>query len=502
MKHRLNFNQGLDRSKIGFLSLLVLLLSAAGSYQKPEPTPQGSIQPTNLEPLWDTEKICHNPHKGWYLHYFDNSLDVYGPQLAPDDFLEDFPGLNDIYLRLAWSYLEPEEGNYNWTVIDTVISRWVAKGHTISFRISCKETNNEQAYATPKWVRDAGAKGKMIYHEPYNSTVWEPDYGDPIFLEKLDQFHAAFALRYDGEPWVEYIDIGSYGDWGEGHTSKGSKKDWPFEVLKQHIDIHTKHYTKTPLLISDDIIGSRLAEDGSKEQLKAYIKKSGISWRDDSACLRGWDRYGFSTLRNPELFEDFWPLYPINLEMGHYGHHVKKYGTWKNGKPFERAIEESHATYIGFHGDAREWLKDNPEATRRLVNKVGYWYFPKRLDLRDTLTSGIGHKMRLIWLNKGVAPAYYQYALSVRFVHDRTGESFTLPLSASDNKRWMPGRLAEENYTLEIPKERATGLYQIEVRMMEPVHEKNAKDRPIALGLSDNIKTGDHFYRIAQAYIQ
>ena len=489
--------------KAKLLGLLILFMAGSGVFcQTRDKLLSGSVQPVNLEPLWDTEKICHNPHKGWYLHYFDNSLNVYGPNLASDDYLEDFPGLNDVYLRLAWSYLEPEEGKFNWTVIDTVINKWIARGYTISFRISCKETNTEQAYATPKWVQDAGAKGKMIYYERYNSTTWEPDYGDPVFLEKLDNFHMAFAKRYDGQPWVEYIDIGSYGDWGEGHTSKGSKKDWPFEVLKQHIDIHTRHYTKTPLLISDDIIGSRLTEDGSKEKLKAYIHEKGISWRDDSACLRGWERYGYSTLRNPELFEDFWPLYPINLEMGHYGAHVKKYGTWKDGKPFERAIEESHATYIGFHGDAREWLADNPEATRKLVNKVGYWYFPKRLDIRDTLTSGTVHKVRMIWLNKGVAPAYYHYRLSIRFVHTETQDQFMIPLTESNNRQWMPDRLSEERYRARIPEGMAAGSYRIEIRLMEPVHDKNHREHPIELGLENSIKTKDHYYNIGHTYIQ
>src|SRR6185295_5388565 len=104
---------------------------------------------------------------------------------------------NDIYLRLAWRYLEPEEGVYNWLLIDTIINRWIAWGHTISFRITCKET--ELDYATPEWVRKAGAKGKIIERADLSVKAWAPDYGDPIFLEKLENFHKAFAARYDGK---------------------------------------------------------------------------------------------------------------------------------------------------------------------------------------------------------------------------------------------------------------------------------------------------------------
>ena len=137
----------------------------------------------NLERYWDSARVCNNPHKGWCIHYYDNGITNYGNRMDPHDSLPDFPGLNDIYLRLAWSYLEPEEGKYNWLLIDSIINRWVNWGHTISFRITCKET--EIVYATPEWVRKAGAKGKFIQHPELNIQAWAPDYGDPVFLQKL-----------------------------------------------------------------------------------------------------------------------------------------------------------------------------------------------------------------------------------------------------------------------------------------------------------------------------
>ncbi|HZH64100.1 MAG TPA: hypothetical protein VEY10_04345 [Flavisolibacter sp.] len=54
----------------------------------------------DLTPLWDTVTVLKNPHEGWYIHYYDNSIKKYGSSLSPDDLLEDFPGLH-VYLRLA-----------------------------------------------------------------------------------------------------------------------------------------------------------------------------------------------------------------------------------------------------------------------------------------------------------------------------------------------------------------------------------------------------------------
>ena len=83
----------------------------------------------------DENKICDNPHKGWYVHFYDNGLFNYGGKLKEDDFLEDFPFMDHIYLRLAWAYLEPEEGKFNWDLIDRVIKRFEGK-YRFAFRIT------------------------------------------------------------------------------------------------------------------------------------------------------------------------------------------------------------------------------------------------------------------------------------------------------------------------------------------------------------------------------
>ena len=81
-----------------------------------------------LKNRYDDEKLCNNPDKGWYAHYYDNSIDKYCAHYDPNDTLEDFPLMDHAYLRLAWGYLEPQEGQYNWEIIDKIIDPWVAAG--------------------------------------------------------------------------------------------------------------------------------------------------------------------------------------------------------------------------------------------------------------------------------------------------------------------------------------------------------------------------------------
>jgi hypothetical protein len=201
----------------------------------------------------DTGEALENPGMGWGFHYYSNIPTNYGSKLAASDTLKDFPGLTHIYLRIPWAYLEPEESKYDWQALDIPAQRWIDAGKQIALRISCCES--WMRWATPQWVHQAGAKG-------YNFTVgkgvdpngpfWEPDYKDPVFLSKLDNFLGAMAARYDGSAEVAFIDIGSFGVWGEGHTWASSKLPFDYETRKIHVDLHAKHFKKTLVAINDD----------------------------------------------------------------------------------------------------------------------------------------------------------------------------------------------------------------------------------------------------------
>jgi Beta-galactosidase len=136
----------------------------------------------DLTSLHDSTRVLENPHNGWYHHFPDNHPDKY--RIARDADLLEFPGMDHLYIRLAWSYLEPNEGQFNWAVIDDLIAKWTAHGLGISFRISCKEAGTdrvEQQYAAPRWVMAAGAKGGHFRSGKVAGpdAPWVPVFDDP-----------------------------------------------------------------------------------------------------------------------------------------------------------------------------------------------------------------------------------------------------------------------------------------------------------------------------------
>lgn len=343
----------------------------------------------------DTGTALENPGLGWVFHYYDNVPAHYGSRLAPSDTLDDFPGLTVVYLRIPWSYLEPEEGRFDWAVLDTPAQRWIAKGKQVAFRFSCCES--WLRWATPEWVQQAGAKGYNF--RPGQGVVedgpfWEPDYDDPIFLAKLDHFLAAAAARYDGNPEVAFIDVGSFGVWGEGHTYASSLRPYSADTVRRHIDLYRKHFPHTLLAANDDF-----ASQGRGLETIEYARQQGLTLRDDSILVQG----GENAYLNAAMAPAFWPHVPVILESEHYGGSRDR-GNWQDGSQYLQAVEDYHASYVSIHWWPREFLDENRDLVDRINRRLGY-----RLQLVEASWPTVVPRDGVLrftaqWRNAGVAP--------------------------------------------------------------------------------------------------
>ena len=463
-------------------------------------------QKIDLSSKWDTIRPLANPDKGWYHHLLDNGIHKY--KISDEAVLKRFPGMDHLYLRLAWAFLEPEEGKFDWTYIDKVIEKYVPLGYQISFRIACKETGKVGeaipyevdgiGYATPYWVVKAGAKG--VERPQFGPAVWSPNWNDPIFLQKLDNFHKAFAARYDSKPYIRYIDVGSIGDWGEGHTWSSTRIKTTFDEVKTHIDLHLKHYKKSLLVVTDDLLRSTGSES-EKMELYNYAVANGISLRDDSPMVQGLMRDEFKTwtVKHPYFFEGVYKSKPTVFELEHYGK-VKSQGHWlgKNGKDtlpiykvsgadvFRNAIKLIHPTYIGYHGYMEEWIADNPELTNELLNLCGYWYFPKSISKPAYKNGEFSFEME--WLNKGVAPAYATYNLKVKLIpSSKKGKTIEFVIEDSGNKSWMPEELSSMKYKAKL-LEKPKGEYSVAIQLFD-----TKSQRPVDIGLDNSLKQENFF---------
>jgi hypothetical protein len=343
----------------------------------------------------DTGIALVNPGMGWVFHHYDNDIVRFGTRLEPWDTVDEFPGVGVVYLRLAWGYVEPQEGKFNWSLVDIPSQRWIAKGKQIALRFTCYESGN-QPNATPEWVVRAGAK---VFYDPRRDRDkpgapprYEPDYDDPIFLEKLDHFLAAVAARYDGDPNVAFIDIGSIGIWGEGDPVPS--REFTGGTVRKHMDLHLKHFKKTLLAYNDN-----LTFRGKGFQSMLYAKETGMTLRDDSILCRP----GIEAVYTHYYAGAFWPRLPVILESGVYGNAVQR-GWWEDGSAYLRAVELAHASYASVHWWPREFLKDNRQLIDSINRRIGYRLQLQEASLPEEVSAGGQMMLPHRWRNNGVAP--------------------------------------------------------------------------------------------------
>ncbi len=194
---------------------------------------------------------------------------------------------------------------------------------------------------------------------------------------------------------MEFIDIGAFGVWGEGHTSGSTGIPYNPETIYRLIDLYCKYFKETQLVISDDVVCQ-----GRGLEILRYARKKGVSLRDDSILVNG--EYPWY---HDYQAGDFWRLYPVVLESQHYGP-AKDNGNWGDGSRYLEAIEAYHASFASVHWYPREFLRENRELVDRINLRLGYRLqlleisWPEEVRREEPLS--VGYR----WRNAGVAPCY------------------------------------------------------------------------------------------------
>jgi hypothetical protein len=102
------------------------------------PAPQSNWVSTRFR---EADTLVANPGQGWMNQQRR-------PKPEPR-----FP-CSVAYVRFNWADAEPEQGKYNWQVIDDAIAAWKPRGAAVAFRVMTCNAHSAGYYASPKWLFD------------------------------------------------------------------------------------------------------------------------------------------------------------------------------------------------------------------------------------------------------------------------------------------------------------------------------------------------------------
>ena len=393
-----------------------------------------------------TGEALINPDMGIVYYHYSNRLWAYGINTENGDTLDWFPGCSTIYYRLLWNDLEPEEDEYRWDLIDSTAQNWIAKGKKIAIRVICC---NQTETAVPQYVRDAGAKGEWFqYMDRVNGLLpprWCPNYDDPVFLAKHEKFLKAMARRYDGNPGVAFIDVGSYGLYGEGHHGPTHYKKLrdgnpaEFERLaKLHLDLYRRCFPNTYLVVSDDIGGGGWLKDKAGKRIPdhplfQHCRALGIGLRDDSIMCAAPPNLWLSD-RYARLFA---PKTPVVLETGHIPSIMLKAGRYSD-ESYVGCVEAYQASYMSIHDFPKEHLRDFRKAIDGINRILGYRFELREAVFPAEVKAGDRFAIKSEWVNTGVAPRTKGNYLAWSLLNEDGSVAWTCTDDAFDFRRLEP----------------------------------------------------------------
>lgn len=362
---------------------------------------------STLLTVYPTEStdLLINPGKG-FVQYWDFDA-TYADQVSTG------------YSRYDWSDIEPSAGVFNWSLIDSEIQKFKAAGKKFAFGIMCANTARSMntpdkgKYVTPKWVFQGGAKSRTI-----QTTYWEtnqlftqviPIWTDPVFLSKLNQFIAILGQRYNGNSDIAFIDIRSYGNWGEQHTYEiGGVALTANQLLTQHLQVYKKAFPNTQLITPWGTTDYNGDYDWAVQNGIGMRSDGIFKYSNGSECTR-------AAGKAPSIFE-----YTANYAW------ITSEGLW-SPDTLNKYIEIGKPSYIQFDNGM---YAANKELYTRIANRVGYHFVLKSATIPVAIKNNTSYTIQTQVLNKGVTRIYQSCYAAIAL------------LDASGNvvqKQWLDG---------------------------------------------------------------
>jgi hypothetical protein len=194
---------------------------------------------------------------------------------------------------------------------------------------------------------------------------------------------------------VAFIDVGSFGVWGEGHNWWSTRRHYDAQTVIRHIDLYLKHFKRTQLVIPEPVY-----DHGRGIGAIDYAFEKGLTYRTDSILVMPGD-----LIYRPQFAQRFWPTRPVILETQHYHESVRD-NVWGDGSGFVEAIEHYHASYASIHDYPDRFLNGAREAIRAVNQRLGYRLVPTQVNWPAEAILDQSLVIRSTWHNGGVAPCY------------------------------------------------------------------------------------------------
>ena len=397
----------------------------------------------NTVQLEEIDEVLPNPFKG-FAPWIGGSNPVYEAKLQEATY--------------GWRDLEPQKGSYKWSVLEKNWGNIAVTGKRVGFRIAAEIPGSGQD-DVPQWLIDEG-----VAMRPYSidgEMGLLPDWDDPKFLAAHHDFIMALGNRYDQDSRVAWIDIGSYGFWGEWHVwlndSLAAKQSSKQAILE---DYFAAFPTKSKVIAFDDDFATK------------YVTDHGGGIRNDCLGTQDANDWYLESLNgiDPTMNDQIWKRAFITGEFCGAEQGAIEGTTTRFDLNFE-FIKQTHWSFIGPAGGAIEPQNDqHKQNLDELFKTLGYRFVLREVTHEAESAAGAKLDVSIKVENKGVAPFYFDWPLVISLANEQDSLIFQKSLDV-DIRQWLPG-LNTNEVQVALPSTLAVGEYQVKLAINDPMKDK------------------------------
>jgi len=390
--------------------------------------------------------------------------------LAPSAGYGDFPMPHRlVYKVLTWRELEPERGAYAFEEVERKyrMDEFASKGVRFILRVVLDYGTDERHMDIPDWLYDE-IGGDGVWYDADVGKGFSPNYSNVTLQRHHERLLRALGDRYNDDPRVAFVALGSLGHWGEWHTYMDEELQIPFPALPES-DIYVEHY---------------LAAFPDKKLLmrRPYpiAAERGIGlYNDVFGAERGtydfidWFENGYrSQLADAFIpaMPEFWRRGPSGGEFGYANEDRMYFDPSRFAGTLDMA-RRSHLSWIGPSTDIEELDAAERRNLDVFLKTIGYRFAVAAAAYPALWTPGGEAEVEIDVRNDGIAPFYYDWPLELALV-DAQGRIAHRHLASEDIREWMPGSRSFRE-RLAVPAGLPTGAYTLTIAILDP-----ATDRP------------------------
>lgn len=339
--------------------------------------------------------VTPNPNKGWAMYSYGPVASGYSPAAMETASI--------IYVRPDWVDFETDgEGIFKWNLIDDNLALAKSMNKRVAFRIVGTNPTSRRDSSFPKWINEGyedqfepttfevdGTIKTLIYPKnPGKSTRWK--YAVQHLVKEL-------AARYDGNPDIAFVEVGTIGDWGEQISNYAksnqmlSPEDW-----REHMGWYRAAFKKTPLIS---------VTAGQHNMKYEYADENGFGRRSDGFCApmaNDTTNGGYQDGR--QIDKSFDLKLPSFMEFPPGTAPVRSGREFTWGKFWKGIMVYGRPTYLGYNlggYQANGMYNEYPYRLIESSNRLGYHILAERVSYPlDLFAKGSG-KVSFTFRNDG-----------------------------------------------------------------------------------------------------